>query len=175
MIDFKVSDEGDLVIGHKKELPQLRFSFHVTDQPVFHLTFDQKMEYAREEHEGFHLQFATYNHNIQSPAIVRSVINDEWVQQYIRNLLRTEYGELRNRDTFGSHLYQQKHKNLIQADTISAIQDTVKNELEKTFDLYESDIRVVASSEKVEGPFYCQNMMIYIFEDEDLIYQFPLI
>ena len=175
MIDFKVSDEGDLVIGHKKELPQLRLSFYASEYPVFHLQFAQKMESAKEEHDGFHLQFATYNSNIQSPAIVKSVINEEWLQQYIRNLLRTEYGELRNRSTFGSHLYQQKHKNLIQADTINAIQDTVKEELEKALDLYEGDIRVVASPEKVDGLFYCQNMMIYIFESGSLIYQFSLI
>ena len=175
MIDFKVSDEGDLVIGHKKELPQLHLSFHVADYPVFHLQFAQKMENAKEEHEGFHLQFATYNHNLQSPAIVKSVINEAWLQQYIRNFLRTEYGELRNRSTFGSHLYQQKHKNLIQADVINAIQDTIEAELEKALDLYEGEIRIVASPEKVDGPFYCQNMMIYIFKDESLIYQFSLI
>lgn len=172
MIDFKLSDDGDIVVAHKKELPRMRISFHASPQDVFRLSFTQGMEYRRENDAHFCLQFETKNNDVKSPATFDSCIKEDEIRQSIIMRLRTEYGELRALPEEGSLLYQVRHKELIAEDTIALVQSIVE---ESMADILDGEVNVVASPEKVDGPFYCQNLMIYIFKDNKLVYQFGLL
>lgn len=169
MIDFKISDDGDIVVTNRKELPRLRLGFHVSDSPVFKMSFVQGMESPHDNKYDFCLQFETLNNDVMSPAIFKSCTNQEADKQRIMTRLRTELGELRLMPQEGTNLYQIKHEALTSPDTLASIESIVKNGIES---ILTGEIKVVASPEKVEGPFYCQNVMIYIFENEKLVYTF---
>ena len=171
MIDFKLSDDGDIVVTTREELPRFRLDFHVSPFPVFHLSFVQGMESFNNSKYDFHMYFETRNDDIVSPSIFESCTSKEAIKQRIMTRLRTEAGELKNMPEEGTTLYQVKHNNLTSPDTLAAVENIVKDSLA---DILTGEIKVIASPEKVDGPFYCQNMMIYIFEDEKLIYTFNL-
>lgn len=173
MIDLKLSDKGDLVLQHEKELPPLRLSCHMTEYPVLHLSFEQGYEYMHKPETGLKISFNTMNKDIKSPTSFKAVEGDDEIKQNIMMLLRTELGELNLMPGYGSELYQLKHKNLNLQTTKEAIEERICKDVMPLFG--DGDVKVIAKPVKMgNNAFYCQNMAVYIFHKDKMIYSFKI-
>ena len=98
-----------------------------------------------------------------------SLVNDtEQKLQQIRIALTTERGELPNRRDIGSRLSLAKHQNIHDPENLQNIEQYV---LEAISGILTSPV-VRAKPEKGTGNFYCQNVGIYIYESDILIFKF---
>ena len=85
--------------------------------------------------------------------------------------LRTEENELTDSNLLGSKLYTYKHKDILSLDVQQGIINTITNYLNNMLDgIYNIEVEVIPK--KIDNPFFCQNLSIYIFLNDELLYDF---
>lgn len=118
----------------------------------------------------FRLSFHSMDPLVRGKYKINSVEDTQELKQRIRSLLRIEYGEFRFQPELGSYLATMKHKDLHANATIQGVYSIVMNVLNEFGD----DFSVIVAPKKVDGPFYCQNLNIYVYKSNKLLFELPL-
>jgi hypothetical protein len=170
MIDFALTDKGDLILEEQPALPGFRLDFRIAQYPGLVVKFFQAPQQSVLSNSNFKVCFNTKAHN-EEIKYRASLVEDIMaaVQQVIIRL-RTELKELPVRPNIGSKLRIAKHGRLnsplnmstIEAMTVEAIKGIVP------------EVEVVAKAEFGIGPFYCQNVNIYIYSNGTLFHKFSV-
>lgn len=175
IIDFKITNSGDLILtNHKNEEP-FRIDFFIDSFPIFNINFLQGEENTSKNvipNNCFNLKFKVKNELVgyEKAKKAKIVRNLEEIKQRILIKLRTEYGDLSYNKTFGTTLWQIKHLDIRNKDTISKLQKIVEDAI---FPIL-SEPKVVLKKSKYDGVFFCQNINIYIYNYDELVYNFSL-
>ena len=173
IIDLLINNQGDLILDKYRPLSKFKISFRQSKYPIFKIDFFQNTDYIRTDNSSFKIQFKTTN-LVAHEDIMNPTIHDiEELKQRIMILLRTEYKELNNNNLIGSKLYTYKHEDILSESVKNGIIDTITEELKTIVD-NDTIIKVTVSPELIDGPFYCQNLNIYIFLNDNLVYNFNL-
>lgn len=176
MIDFTLNNKGDITLERKDYIPKLKISFRRSLFPIFNLKFLQASEVVS-NHYNYNLcvKFKVSNNRDDGNDVVnKSVIDKEELKQRIRILLRTEQNELLNKEDFGSKVYTYKHLDILADSTLQGTKQTVLNELSNIIDTETNILDVEVIPKMTDGPFYCQNVNIYIYLNNELLFDFIL-
>ena len=169
MIDFKINNKGDLILSKQEEFPRMKIQWMNASFPVFRVQFFQGEEFPQMKHkDGFKLTFHTSNALINGKSKTNVVKGIEELKQRILVFLRTEYGEMLTKQDFGSQVSIMKHKTITDPSVLSTIEEIIKSELSDA--VHDLNVEVAAAS--YEGPFYCQNVNVYIWQGKELLYEF---
>ena len=172
MIDFTLNNKGDITLERKDYIPKLKISFRRSLFPIFNLKFLQASEVVS-NHYNYNLciKFKASNNRDDGNDVVNKSVIDK---QRIRILLRTEQNELLNKEDFGSKVYTYKHLDILADSTLQGIKQTVLNELSNIIDTETNTLDVEVIPKMTDGPFYCQNVNIYIYLNNELLFDFIL-
>jgi hypothetical protein len=170
MIDFALTDKGDLILEEQPVLPAFRLDFRIAQFQGFTVKFFQAPSQDVVHNDNFKIRFNTKAHSEEVKYRTSLVDNIEAAIQQVMIRLRTEVTELPIRQTVGSQLRTVKHERLnsrlnlsrIETMTANAIKDIVPN------------VEAIAKAEYGIGAFYCQNVNIYIYSDGTLFYKFSI-
>lgn len=170
-LDFALDDRGDFILSTPPNHQRLKLSWIDSNYPTLRLSFEQGQPCSeRKKYTRLRVDFITdYSSRIMHRKF--AVVNDRSeLRQRIMIRLRTEKGETKLLKNLGSFLVTQRHEDIMS--------DTVKAYVESIVLLEVSDIlakpKVVAVPKRKSGPFFCQNMNVYIYENESLIYVLSL-
>lgn len=170
MIDFALSDKGDLILEEQPALPKFKLDFRLAEFPGFKLKFFQAPHQDVIKNDHFKITFDVKAHSDVAKHRAKLVENIEEAIHQVKIRLRTELTELPRRQTIGSQLRLMKHERLNSTLNLSRIQEMTINAVSKIV----PNIEVVAKAEAGIGHFYCQNVNIYIYSDGILFYKFSL-
>lgn len=171
MIDIKTNNKGDLVVGKQEEYPRLNIKWVRSEHPSFRLLF--KSGRAMEEptqrtSEQLGIQFGLGVREKRKRCM--TVLHDDELQQRVTTRLRTELGDISGDPEYGTKLYKQKHQDIIDAAVQKAVRDIV---MDAVIDILETpDVKV--RKDKTNGPFFCQNLNVYVYDGKKEIYNFVL-
>lgn len=170
MIDFALTNKGDLILEEQTTLPGFKLNFRASRFPVFAVKFFQAplQDVAREK--GFKISFNTKAHSeqIKHRALLVEDVKEAAQQVIIR--LRTELTELPERQTVGSQLKLVKHERLNSKLNMSRIETMTADAVSSII----GNVEVVAKAEYGTGSFYCQNVNVYIYSNGILFYKFNI-
>ena len=170
-MDFMVDDKGDFVLTVPPVHQRLKLSWINSKYPVLKLDFEQGQIYAERKSLGrLKINFITDQASKTNNVALATVHDKEELRQRIMIRLRTERGELNLLKNLGSYLVTQRHRDIMSEDTKTSVEDIVLSEVS---DILQNP-RVVAVPKHKTGPFFCQNMNIYIYDDDELIYTLSL-
>lgn len=143
--------------------------------PIFNLQLVQQREYIRKPQAAdFKIKFVTTNQSTFKQIVnSNSVIDTDELRQRVRMILRTEYGELAEKLDFGSEVYKYKHLDLFAEETLEGVKQAVVDAITPIID-EDDNLEVDVIPKKGGGPFYCQNVNIYIYINEQMLYYFSL-
>jgi hypothetical protein len=170
MIDFALTDKGDLFLEKQPVFPGFKLSFRIAQFQGFTMKFFQAPPQDMEHNDHFKISFNTKAHSEEVKYRSSLVEDVKMAIQQVMIRLRTEVTELPIRQTVGSQLRTVKHERLnsrfnlsrIEAMTADALKDIVSN------------VEVIAKVEYGIGAFYCQNVNIYIYSSSTLFYKFSI-
>ena len=168
-IDFLVNNQGDFVLSSIEQYPRLRIDWIDATQPVLRIDFEQGEEYSSfsQNSKQLRIDFITDRDNRTLDAKAATVTDIYELRQRIMLKLRTELGEMKLKPNFGSYIVTQRHEDIMSESVQSMIQSIVLAEVKNML----NNPRVtVVPKKKTETPFYCQNMNVYIYEDEELLF-----
>ena len=168
MLDFKITNSGDLAFSNEIFTETMTVKFIVSRHPSFLLRFKTDEKTENEKSDGFIVTFDTNKEPDLSNKIASTKENDE-IAQAIRIRIRNELGELRNNIEVGSTLLLYKHKVIESGKLIEKIESIVNNIVSSITD---KEFTVKAVQENGSGNFFCQNITVYIYLKDELIYQF---
>lgn len=170
MVDFEITDTGDLIVKPQPTLPPFRLCFRVSKHPGFTLRFFQAQKTRIVNDSVFQLRFETLRYGAADACRLEVISGMTATIQQVKIRLRTELSQLPLRTEVGSRLQTMKHKRLGSAANLAEIEKITLEAIEGIV----ARPRVVAKAEKSDGPFYCQNTNVYIFSEDALLYQFSL-
>lgn len=168
-IDFLVNNQGDFVFSNIEQYPRLRIDWIDAKQPVLRIDFEQSEEYGSfpQNSKQLRIDFITDRDNRTLDAKAATVTEIYELRQRIMLKLRTELGEMKLKPNFGSYIVTQRHEDIMSESVQSMVQSIVLAEVKNML----SNPRVTVVPKKKTGtPFYCQNMNVYIYEDEELLF-----
>jgi len=170
MIDFALTNKGDLILEEQPVLPDFRLDFRIGKHPGMLMKFMCVPVQTRLPLGDFKMSFNTKAH-VKEAKYRATLVDDikEAAQQVIIRL-RTEVTELPERQTVGSRLSTVKHNSINSVLNLSTIEtmtaEAVKNIV--------PNVEVVAKAEEGMGSFYCQNVNVYIYSDGVLFHKFNI-
>lgn len=170
-LDFALDDRGDFMLSTPPTHQRLRLSWINSNHPVLKLSFEQGQPCSeRKKYTRLRIDFIA-DRDSRVAHRKFTVVNDRSeLRQRIMIRLRTEKGEMKLFEDLGSFLVTQRHEDIMS--------DKVKAYVESIVLLELSDIlarpKVVAVPKRKDGPFFCQNMNVYIYENEELVYVLSL-
>lgn len=170
MVDFAISNSGDLILEEQEKLSKFRIDFRIAEYPGLAIRFFQRKPLEQMPPGDFKLTFHTKAHSKEIAGRAAIVEDLKAAAQRVMIQLRTELTELPARQAVGSKLRTIKHERLnsaaniasIEAMTLEAVKDIVNN------------AEVVAKAEFGVGTFYCQNVNVYIYSNDELFYKFSI-
>lgn len=168
-IDFLVNNQGDFVLSNIEQYPRLRIDWVDATQPVLRIDFEQGEEYSSfsQNNKQLRIDFITDRDNRTLDAKAATVTDIYELRQRIMLKLRTELGEMKLKPNFGSYIVTQRHEDIMSESVQSMVQSIVLAEVKNML----NNPRVTVVPKKKTGtPFYCQNMNVYIYEDEELLF-----
>ena len=172
MLDLLMNDRGDLVSAAPLKYPKLNITWAAAENPVLKIMFRMglnKEEFTAPDNDTLKLQFLT---DRPEPLNEINALRDmEELKQRIKVLLRTELGDIQDSSSYGTSLVTDKHLDITSDSTISSVQETVLNAVSGLLD--EPSV-IVERAFSSSGPFYCQNLNVYIYDGSDEIYEFEL-
>ena len=166
-MDFKISKSGDLIMEEKKTGSEFSLSFRRSENKGFSLSFHLLNETPHVENKGLLITFDR-NNNSDLKRHAKVIMNLEEKIQRLKIALITEKGSLIRRDQQGSILYQYKHKDIHSAEVLDGIQRTVLDVARKIL----SNPIVVVSPSKGVGNLYFHNVLVQVFEENQMIFRF---
>lgn len=171
-MDFLINDVGEISFSTPKKYDKLRIDWYDSDYPVLRIDFEQRQEYPPRifKNKRLRIDFNTTKGEELNNRRVNTIHGDNELRQRIAIRLRTELGDIALKPNFGSLLVTQKHRDILSEEVQKNIEQIVLRELSDIL----SNPRVVAVPTKTSGPFFCQNIRIIIFDNEELIYSLLL-
>ena len=166
-IDFMIDDRGDFLLSTPPAYQRLKLSWVNSNYPVLKLSFEQGQSCSeRKSYNRLRIDFiADQDSKIMNRKFM--TVNDKKeLRQRIMIRLRTERGEMNLFKNFGSYLVTQRHEDIMSDDVKTSVENIVYAEIA---DILQNP-KVVAVPKRKDGPFFCQNMNVYIYDDNDLIY-----
>lgn len=170
MIDFALNNKGDLILEEQPVLPGFKLNFRISQHPVFAVKFFQAPAQDVVRGDNFKICFNTMEHSEETKYRASLVEGIEAAVQQVIIRLRTELTELPKRQTVGSQLRTIKHERLNSALNISRIESMTVDAISGIV----TNLEVVAKAEHGVGPFYCQNVNIYIYSNGILFHKFSI-
>lgn len=171
MLDLQIDNRGDLVSTDPLDYPKLNIRWVAAKNPILKILFRtglNKEDYSAPK-DSFKLMFYTSK---PEPLKEFNTINStEELKQRVKVLLRTELGDIQDSSTYGTSLIADKHLDITSAAVVNSVQSIV---LEAVTDLLDEPSVVVERAFSSSGPFYCQNLNVYIYDGVDEIYEFEL-
>lgn len=170
MVDFAISNSGDLILEEQERSSRFRLDFRLAEFPGLAIKFFQRKPLEQLPPGSFKLTFDVKAHSKEAAYRAAIVEDLKEAAQRVIIQLRTELTELPARQTVGSKLRTVKHERLsntanianIEAMTLDAVKDIVSN------------AAVIAKPEFGVGTFYCQNVNVYIYSNDELFYKFSI-
>ena len=170
--DFRINDVGEISLSTPRKYDRLRIDWYDSDYPVLRIDFEQGQEYPPRLHKNKRLRidFNTVKGEEFNNRKVDTIHDDNEIRQRIAIRLRTELGDVALKPDFGTRLVTQRHKDILSEDVQKTIEQLVLSEI--------SDIlpnpRVFAIPTKTSGPFFCQNIRVIIYNDNEIVYSLLL-
>ena len=162
MIDFKLNDKGDLVIGYPEEFERFRINFVTGEFPKLRIVFKGEAEEKIAPESVFCVRFYTDENEREHDKILETVKEDEEKAQSIAIRLKTELGELKNfYYDFGSELVDFRHVDLLNDTHWSKLEDKVKTAIQDIIPYDESSVTINRVYE--DGNFKVGTLQIEIF------------
>jgi len=170
-LDFKLDDKGDFILSTPPLYPKLKLSWVDSNRPVLRINFEQGQECAtRQLSNRLCVSFKTTQSEQTMNRKFSTVSGKDELRQRIMIRLRTEKGEVRLLKTLGSYVMLQKHEDIMSDTTKQILEDVIMAEVA---DILQNP-KVVVLPKRTTGPFFCQNINAYIYEDNDLVYTISL-
>ena len=143
MIDFKLDDKGDLIIGSPKEYDRFRINFVTGEFPKLRIVFKGEAEEKIAPESVFCMRFYTDENEREHAKILETVKEDEEKAQSIAIRLKTELDELNSfYYDFGSELVDFRHLDLLNDTYWSKIEEKVKTAIQDIIPYDESSITI---------------------------------
>lgn len=173
MIDFKINNAGDLILDRNTKYTPFSISFYQSTYPGFTIDFvynKNKSSAPKELSEvilpTFELSFETTN--AVEEIKTNSVFQEDEFRQRILLALRTEYGDLKNNKEFGSLIHTMYHERITDEAVLTNIENIVYDTVSKLI----KNPRVIVERKQTEHFFFCQNVLISIYDSDVLVYSF---
>jgi len=167
-IDLMVDDRGDFFLGNMEQYPRLVIDWVDSTQPTLRIDFEQGEEQIDMEPKKnqFCIDFVTAQVDRSLNAKAPAVTDIQEIRQRIMIRLRTERGEMKLKPNFGSYLVTQRHEDIMSDQVQSMVKTIVMAEVSDILD----SPNVVVKPKKKTGPFYCQNLNVYVYDNDELIF-----
>lgn len=170
-MDFMIDDRGDFVLSTAPTYPKLKLSWINSNYPVLRLSFEQAQKCSERKQLGrLRIDFVTDRGSRVLNRRFSTVSGIDELRQRIMIRLRTERGEMDLFKNFGSYLVTQRHEDIMSDITKTSVENIVYAEVADLL----TRPKVIAVPKHKTGPFFCQNMNVYIYDDDDLIYTLSL-
>lgn len=170
-LDFKIDDRGDFIVSVPPLYQRLKLSWVNSNYPVLRLNFEQQQSYStRRMSDKLKVDFITDQASKTMNGKFVVVTGKDELRQRIIIRLKTERGEMNLFKNLGSYLVTQRHEDIMSEETKTLVENIV---LAEVADILENP-KVIAVPKHTTGPFFCQNMNVYIYEDDELIYVLSL-
>lgn len=170
-IDFEIDERGDFITTVSQQHKRLQLSWVNSNHSVLRIDFEQGQKYSERKIEGrLCLNFISDYSTKPVKAMFATVSNNDEIRQRIIIRLKTEKGEMRLKRTLGSYLVKQRHEDIMAAEVQEAIESIVLSEV---YGVLEKP-KIIAKPVYTTGPFFCQNMNVYIYNDDELVYVLSL-
>lgn len=173
MIDLKINNTGDLILDRNTKYPSFCISFYQSTYPGFTIDFVYNKnkntlptKLAEAILPTFELSFETTN--AVEEVKTNSVFQEDELRQRILIALRTEYGDLKNNETFGSLLHTMYHERITDETVLTNIENIVYD----TVSTLIKNPTVIIERKQADHFFFCQNVLISIYDNDVLIYSF---
>ena len=170
MIDFLLSEAGDLVLTERSASEQLRIKFYIGEQPGLRLSFFANLEQPTYTNANFCLSFMTALPEAETVHAAAVVYDRDALAQNIRIRIDTELGELLVRPEVGSLVQAIRHKQMYDLINMTSLETAIKNAIYPVL----PDAVVKVKAELGTGNFFCQHINVYIYMDDMLFYQASL-
>lgn len=170
-LDFKIDDRGDFIVSVPPLYQRLKLSWVNSNYPVLRLNFEQGQNYStRRMSDKLKVNFITDQASKTMNGNFVVVTGKDELRQRIIIRLKTERGEMNLFKNLGSYLVTQRHEDIMSEETKTLVENIV---LAEVADILENP-KIIAVPKHTTGPFFCQNMNVYIYEDDELIYVLSL-
>ena len=161
MIDFKLNDKGDIIIGRPEEFERFRINFVTGEFPKLRIVFKGEAEEKNAPNSIFCMRFYTDENERKHAKIIETVKEDEEKAQSIAIRLKTELGELNSfYYDFGSELVDLRHLDLLNDTYWSKLTEKVKVAIQDIIPYEESSVTINRVYEK--GNFQNETLSINI-------------
>ena len=161
MIDFKLDDKGDLIIGSPEEYDRFRINFVTGEFPKLRIVFKGEAEEKIASESVFCMRFYTDENEREHAKIIKTVKEDEEKAQSIAIRLKTELDELNSfYYNFGSELVDFRHLDLLNDTYWSKIEEKVKTAIQDIIPYDESSVTINRVYE--DGNFKIETLCITI-------------
>ena len=170
MIDFKLNEKGDLMIGSPEEYNRFRINFVTGEFPKLRIVFKGEAEEKIAPESIFCMRFYTDENEREHAKILETVKEDEEKAQSIAIRLKTELGELDDLYyNFGSELAYYCHLDLLNDTYWSKIEEKIKTAISDVVPYNESSVTI----SRIEGESNLKNETLHILitENENSINQ----
>lgn len=170
-VDLKIDNRGDFILSSITEYPRLRIDWMDSENKVLRIDFEQGEEQSYTPlGDKLSIRFRTKQNDLLLNKKALTLTDKEELRQRIMIKLRTEFGEMSLKPEFGTYLTTQKHEDINSAVTQQMVQNIVYGAV---YGMLENP-SVRAIPKRKDGPFYCQNMNVYIYEDDELFFKLEL-
>lgn len=171
-IDFQLNNQGDFVLSNMRQYERLRIDWVDNNAPL-RIDFEQGEEQVPYEmnDKQMCINFMTEQGEKTLNAKGSSVHDIEEIKQRLIIKLRTELGEMRLKPEIGSYLVTQRHEDIMSQQTRTNVYQIVYAELG---DLVENPKVIVTPKKKIGTPFYCQNLNVYVYDDDKLLFDLKI-
>ena len=171
MIDFKLNDKGDLIIGRPEEYERFRINFVTDEFPKLRIVFKGEAEAKIALDSIFCMRFYTDENEREHAKVIETVKEDEEKAQSIAIRLKTELGELNSfYYDFGSELVDLRHLDLLNDTYWSKLAEKVKVAIQDIIPYDESSV-TISRAYKDEN-FQIETLCISISENGQTIGQY---
>lgn len=171
MIDFKLDEKGDLIIGSPEEYDRFRINFVTGEFPKLRIVFKGEAEEKIAPDSVFCMRFYTDENEREHVKILETVKEDEEKAQSIAIRLKTELGELNSfYYDFGSELVDLRHLDLLNDTYWSKLTEKIKVAIQDIIPYEESSVSIDRVYE--DSNFQVETLRISILENGQFIGQY---
>ena len=171
-VDLKLDNRGDFILSTPKHHDKLRIDWIDSDYPVLRIDFEQGQEVKTRisKTSRIRIDFLTDKQDRVNDRRFETVSDKEELRQRIMILLRTERGEISCCPNVGSYLITQRHEDINSEDVQTMVENIVYSEVMNILE----NPTVRAVPKKKSGPFFCQNMNVYVYEGTELFFEIEI-
>ena len=163
--DFKINDDGDLILeGSEESKSLICISFHISKHKGQKITFFLDTELEPSISGRVKISFNLNNNTTKYGSKV--IKSTDSISQLIKIKLKTSLGELSERAEFGSTLRKHIHSNLTDK-SLAAIQSTIESDVKEY--IHNPIVRITPVVEKRNS--YRQYLQVEIYDKDILMFK----